>query len=60
MAGICTTAYEADAVPDVTVRMVMEKHMVAPAMRILIANTGFLTSALFAAAGADASVPAEP
>ena len=55
MSGICTTPFKAKATPDSTLRMIMEKHGLPEDLRILIADAGFLTAALFAASGVDAS-----
>ena len=53
MAGICTTAYVAGAVPETSLRQTYEKHALEATLRIALANKGILSSALFAAAGKD-------
>ena len=55
VSGICTTAFKVGAVPESTLRTIMEKHQLPAELRIMIADTGFLTAAMFAAAGVDAS-----
>ena len=51
MATICNTAFAAGAVPEVALRQIMQKHELAPELRIATANAGVLTCALTAALG---------